>query len=678
MRRRLIGTAAALILGATTAETQGLSLYGLPGLVDMPTARAMEDGSLALTAGGFGGTLRNTLAFQVTPRLTGSFRYARIRGYDFDGAQDRFDRSFDLQFQLASERGPGPAVALGLRDFGGTGIYSSEYLVATKTFGSFELTAGLGWGRLAERDPLGAPLGLLSDRLATRPDARAGGIEQTGRLDAGSWFRGNASAFGGLAWEPSERWRIVAEYSPDLYRLETDRGLVDVRSPVNLGASYRWDNGIALGAYAVQSTDLGLRLSYGLHPARPPRPGGAEPAPPPLLPSPAGGPATLMQGLEAQGIGLEAIEIDGALAEVRIENRRWPVTAQAVGRTARALGNTLPEGVERLRIVFTESGMPMSAVSMDRQAFAEMEFSPEGGARLREHVALDDAWREFDAEPRFTYGLGPYAALSTFDPDAPLRADVGLQLDAAHRLGSGLSVAGRLRQPLAGSLDESDRVSDSRLPHVRSDSARYDRSAGLELTRLTADYLYRPGPDLFGRVSAGYLERMFGGLSAELLWYPVEGPLALGAEVNYARQRGFDLGTGFRDYDVWTGHASAYYDLGLGYRAQLDAGRYLAGDWGATLSLDRDFGNGFSVGAFLTLTDVAPEDFGEGSFDKGIRLEIPVSWITGVPTRSRIRQTIRPVLRDGGARLNLGNRLYEITRPVRGRALTEGWGRAYR
>ena len=48
------------------------------------------------------------------------------------------------------------------------------------------------------------------------------------------------------------------------------------------------------------------------------------------------------------------------------------------------------------------------------------------------------------------------------------------------------------------------------------------------------------------------------------------------------------FGFGEYDYDVVMGHASLYWDTGwYGLEAQLDAGRYLAGDWGATLSVQR-------------------------------------------------------------------------------------------
>jgi hypothetical protein len=171
---------------------------------------------------------------------------------------------------------------------------------------------------------------------------------------------------------------------------------------------------------------------------------------------------------------------------------------------------------------------------------------------------------------------------------------------------------------------------------------------------------------------------MYGGVSFEALWAPLDSRLALGAELNYARQREFDRLFEFRDYEVVTGHGSIYYDFGGAYHGQIDVGRYLAGDWGATFALAREFNNGFRIGGFFTLTDVPFEDFGEGSFDKGIRLDIPVSWFTGQPSTRRVTQVIRPVLRDGGARLQVRNRLYELTRPNRTVALAQRWGRYFR
>ena len=77
-------------------------------------------------------------------------------------------------------------------------------------------------------------------------------------------------------------------------------------------------------------------------------------------------------------------------------------------------------------------------------------------------------------------------------------------------------------------------------------------------------------------------------------------------------------------------------------------GMLYAGDVGATFTLDREFPSGWKLGAFATLTNVSAKEFGEGSFDKGIRLTVPLAWITGQPSRRSFGTTIRPLTRDGG------------------------------
>jgi hypothetical protein len=123
---------------------------------------------------------------------------------------------------------------------------------------------------------------------------------------------------------------------------------------------------------------------------------------------------------------------------------------------------------------------------------------------------------------------------------------------------------------------------------------------------------------------------------------------------------------------------SAYYDFGNGYHGQVDVGRYLAGDYGATFALDREFDNGWSVGAFFTLTDVSADDFGEGSFDKGLRVSIPIDWFFGTPTRTVSDNTIRSLSRDGGAKLDVEGRLYGIVRDAHRPELEQRWGRFWR
>jgi hypothetical protein len=331
------------------------------------------------------------------------------------------------------------------------------------------------------------------------------------------------------------------------------------------------------------------------------------------------------------------------------------------------MARLLPPSVETLKIVPMRGGLALSQVVLRRSDLEALEFDADATEALwavtavQEAPALaQDALVSEELYPAFTTSFSPYTAPSYFDPALPFRLDIGVDLKASYAPAPGWRIAGAIRQRFWGNVADG-RPSNSVLPRVRTDQREYAQF-GTTLENLYVARQWRMGQDLYARSTAGLFESMFGGVSGELLWKPVSSRLALGIEANYVVQRDYDQRFSFRDYKTFTGHASAYYQLDNGYHVQIDAGRYLAGDYGATFSLDREFANGWRVGGFFTLTDVSSEDFGEGSFDKGFRISIPLDWLLGKPGRNRFNTVVRPTQRDGGQRVEVPGRLYEQVR----------------
>ncbi|MCK0168772.1 YjbH domain-containing protein [Jannaschia sp. S6380] len=693
---------------AQLSDVRSINTYGVPGLIDMPSAQMQPDAelttSLTLLSNDSG---RTQIAFQLAPRLQAVFRYATVP--DFlprdDGFERTYDRSFDLRFQLLKEGARRPAITVGVQDIGGTGLYSAEYLVATKSFGDrLTVTGGLGWGRLAARGGFGNPLGALDDRFDTRPNVQFG---TGGDVSLDRLFRGDAALFAGVQYDWTDRLTLKAEYSSDDYRLEQTRDLIDPKTPLNFGIDYALRPGVRLGAYALQGAEIGVTMQFTLNPKRAPLGSGLDGAPPPvtLRPSPEQQPqlwttawtqdatitravrSNLDEALDGVGLRLEASRIDANRAEIRFRNPTYESQAQAVGRAARVASASLPSSVETFVLVpLNEVGLAGDAVVLRRSDIEALENRPDGADEILAVAGLVDATSlgraglvvEEDAYPRFSWRLGPYVELSTFDPDNPLRVDLGAQLAAEVQPARGVLLEGAIRQRVIGNRDESTRFSVSALPRVRTDSNLFARTDGPFIPYLTANYMFRPASDFYGRVSAGLLESQYGGLSSELLWKPDYSPLAVGVEVNRVRQRDFDMRFGFRDLDATTAFVTGYWNHGNGFHSQLDVGQYLAGDQGATYELAREFASGWRVSAYATKTDVSSEEFGEGSFDKGIRLEIPLGWLTGRPSRQSSDVVLQPILRDGGARLRLRNRLYDTVRDQTAPDLTDDWGRFWR
>jgi len=663
-----------------------LNFYGTPGLLDMPSAEMMPDGQFATSYSWFGGQGRFNLSFQALPWLSASFRYNGIRtnGAQIAGFDTYYDRGFDVRARLWREGRWRPEVTMGLQDFAGTGIYAAEYFVATKRFdtpalggsprpGKLKLTAGLGWGRLGSHGAIGT--------TGTRPAFVPG--DTGGELSYDQWFRGDFAPFGGIEWQANDRWGFKAEYSSDAYVVETGApNVFERKSSLNFGAEYQASPRTRLGAYYLYGSEIGLTAQIQLNPYHAPTPM-SVPAPLPIVPrsdwvtSQADWSGDWAQSQDSQlalrdqlevllaqdGLILESLQLDSGTAEVRFRNTRYRSDAQAVGRAARMMSRMMPASVETFRMVPVRSGMGLSATVIRRSDLEALEFDANAADALLAVTGItgaaplsDAALRSEDLYPAFSTSISPYASPAYFDPARPFRLDVGVDFKASYAPAPGWIMAATLRQRLAGNV-KGGRASNSALPHVRTDQALYAQY-GSTLENLFVGRNWKLSPDLYARSTLGIFESMYGGVSGELLWKPVASPLALGIEANYVVQRDYDQQLSFLDYKTFTGHASAYYELGGGYRMQLDAGRYLAGDYGGTFSLDRTFANGWKVGGFFTLTDVSAEEFGEGSFDKGFRFTIPLDWMLGKPSRNAFGTTVRPVQRDGGQKVHVPGRLY--------------------
>ncbi len=698
--------AAAFCLGIlpVSASADGLTtgqknLYGTPGgLLDMPTAEMAPDGEIATTLSYFDGFSKTTLTFQILPRLTGSFRYSATDNLS-TSFKTFYDRSFDLKFRLLDEGPVRPAVAIGLRDFIGTGVLAGEYVVATKSIGDkLRLTGGVGWGRLGSNNSIGS--------TGNRDPFSFAAVGNGGTFSADDWFRGDFAVFGGASYDATDRLSLAVEYSSDDYDLERAVGIYDTDLPINFAASYKINDNIRARAFTLGGEEFGLSVTIAFNPKNAPSPGGIEEAPLPVGVRAPGRAADLGwtadntattqltaavdKSLDQVDLDLHGIEIRGTSAHILIRNNRYDAGSQALGRTLRSLSRTLPASVETLHVTLIQNGIPLSTMTMKRRDLERLENAPAREALTA--VRFEDSLRFGDIPaplaqtyPRFDWIIAPFWRFSLFDPGEPLRSNAGLRFGGDFHIGSGWIASGSVSAKLIGNLGNLTRVNNSKIPRVRSDTALYADRDEPVIDYLTLAKYGRLAPDVYSRVTAGYLETMYAGASGEVLWKPVDSRLAFGVEVNYVRPRDFNQLFGTRSRHTpsgtipeFNGHVSTYYDFGNGFHGQLDGGRYLAGDWGATISLDREFANGWRVGAFATKTDVSAGNFGEGSFDKGIRITIPLAWMIGTPTKQSTDFVIRPLTRDGGQRVNVNGRLYGVIREGHQPEIAKSWGKFWR
>jgi len=669
------------------------SSFGGVGLIETRTARMRSDGVVEAGVSQRHQRRFSFINWQALPWLEATFRLTdRLNGTTGRGTTT--DRAFDLRARLWTENDWRPALAVGVQDVIGTGIYSGEYIVGSKRFWGFDVSLGMGWGRLSTSADLPNPLGFGLAAFDTRPrNVGEGGVPNFTNL-----FRGpRVGVFGGVEWNVPDiptplgdisGLRVKVEYSADRLRDERGgyparttglRGRVDSR----FNAGIQWQNDwLDVGAAFVHGTDAVLRVSLRLDPLDPPR--AFRVAPPAMAPRPEpveeysidSVAAGLFPALRGVGFVPVALDIQGDEAVVTVGGGRHRTLAQMAGRVLRAAQPHLPASVERIRLVAESGGATIAQLVVVRAAMEEMAAgrgSAEevfGTARLLPPAPAIGGYRL--AGPRVSWGIEPRLNLLVGDPQASLRYQLGVAAGGRVELGWGFSIAGSVQQTLVQDLDRG-LPSNSVLPRVRSDYARYARLGTTAIPAFYAERLWNPAPDWFARITAGLLEPMFAGVGAEVLWRPHDSAVAVGLDVNWVAQRNYRQRFSMLGYSTVTGHASLYWDTPWwNIYTVLRAGRYLAGDWGGTVEIGRRFDSGVEVGGFFTLTDVRFSRFGEGSFDKGIFVRIPFD-LFGPSTRARANLNIRPVQRDGGQRLAVDNPLWEFSREGRGDAFQRGF-----
>jgi hypothetical protein len=677
--------------------------WGEIGLLQTPTARMGQagDGRTSLTS--IWPYTRLNFMLQPFDWMEAGFRYTSISNRAYGASttgQSNKDKSIDIKLRLLQESARVPEVALGFRDIGGTGLFSGEYLVANKRWNDFDFSLGMGWGYLGASGNISNPFKVLGSRFDTR--ANSGG--NTGRF--GSFFRGPAALFGGVQWRtPWDPLTLKLEYDGNNYQNEPQTNNQRQRSPFNIGLTYRVSPTVTLstGFERGDKFMVGITLAGNLANAQT-----AKVADRPL-------PSFRPQAVDrSPGWAATAAEIE-AQTEWTVQRiapkhdvvHVWVTDSNTVYRTARVekaiavLHHDAPDGFKSFVFHYSERGLAVHAQVIDRAEWvtARIKALPPHQARAvskrdyepalprrgeRPQIAATpelsaplppvdrSAANGADAAPslgpwekardKLSFGIAPSYGQIVGGPDAFILYQLGVQGTAEYRFTPRTWLSGAVNLRLADNYDKFTYTAPSELPRVRTFQREYVTSRRFTIPSLQLTHVGQWSSNHYYSTYGGLLESMFAGVGAEWLYRPARSPIAFGVDINRVRQRDFAQDFGLRDYKVTTGHASLYWDTGWnGVLAKVSAGQYLAGDRGVTLEVIRRFDNGLVLGAYATKTNVSSRQFGEGDFDKGIYLSIPLDALLPRSSKFSLGFAWSPLTRDGGARLGRAHTLYELT-----------------
>jgi hypothetical protein len=615
--------------------------HGIVGLVNMPSARFYDEGVHGVTYYHGDPDQKVTLTSNPYDWLEASFfymniekrqtcrQYLNIKVY----CQGYKDKGFNLKIRL-KEEGILPAIAVGLMDFAGTGYYSSEYIVSSYGINNFDIHGGLAWGNLSgSSKQLNNPFGYLRDSFKQR-SVYSGNTG--GQLDFGQYFSGQKVApFYGITYAANEN--ILFKFEKDTY-LVKDRGRISYpkrESNYSFGADYLINKNFTLGLSYERGSFTSFRFVYKNNPKDSIKKYEYQK---PELNNDDNKYDRLIKNLEKNGIGVNRITESARSLGLELTQFIHPdldVVEEIIAQASRDAG--------------INKNIKKDIKIADLKAVTEMDEVFENNAEI---IYERDVKSGFDTSTKLNFR--PFlASREEFFKGALL-----VENNSEFIIKENLFFNANLKYSLWNNFDDLVFQPEDTFPaQVRSDVKEYlkNMDTGILVGRAQLDYHLTPKTNHHLMFTGGILEDMFSGFGAEYLYFEPNTNYSFGLELFKVRKRDYQWRFGHLDYENTTLTLNFYYrNYGtLPFDMKVSAGEYLAGDVGSTIEFSRTYSSGVKFGAFATFTDVSSEDFGEGSFDKGIFFKIPIYG-------NLIDYTWRPLTKDPGAKLIRRTNLHDL------------------
>ena len=667
--------------------------YGGVGLIQTPTARFSYDGEFGIGMSTESPYNRLYAKMQFFPWMEAVVRYTEgeFLPYNPGSTQTWKDKGLDAKFRIINEGKIFPEIALGLTDIGGTGAYSSEYIVASKAWNDLDISLGLGWGRLGGLEHFNNPFGWFDSNRKTR----GGYAYRGGAINLGRFFSGKStSIFGGLEYfTPIPDLSLKVEYDTSDYsrvigketKFDETGNIFQVDSRINYALNYRLNPSerdkidLSIGYVRGNTIYANFSLHSNLNFKGTPKTIiGAEKLRVTNLPGFSYQQLDknrqkfltnrIIKEMANAGFVTHRVIYNGDELAAEISQSRFLDTVQFFDLASRILANNALKNINTITIINIDQGIETARSSVDikyLRKVAQTGPTPEDLLRFNDHISYDDqvVIEENDfLYPNLYWEIKPHATGTLQHQEKFYFWQLEALIHAAYSIRKGLYVTTDIGIDITNNFqDYTYHIPDGELHHVRQDRRLYLTEGKTGIRRLAVDYLFDINSNIKAKLSAGYLEWMYGGFGGEVLYMPDNKRWGIGVDAYYVKQREFNQRFSFRDYDTVTGFLTYYQDIPFyDMRLKISAGKFLAKDVGAHIDLSRRFKTGARVGGIVALTDCDSDCVGEGSFNKWIYFELPMElFFNSRGTRGKAGYSWSPLTKDAGSKVEPGN-LYNL------------------
>lgn len=617
--------------------------------------------------------------------MEASYYYYRPRDLYFGQLKGKYlDKGFNVKFSYKPKNINIPTVAIGLSDFAGTGMFTREYVMLTKDFNYFKISSGIGWGKYKNEDSFSNPLKILSNKFNSRPEV-SDNFQQGGNLSYDKFFRGPASLLLGIEYfiPYLNGLKVKAEIDPFDYSYfslnnpkEGDFNLRKKDSKVNFGISYPVNKFLSFDLSFIKGNTLNLSFTLEMNLKNEIYKKDFTKNKKNALNTNSDNKKlnfyrSILKNLNDNNYLLQSAEIKGKELEIAVSpstQRNDFISAYSASNISFEIAKELDIDIKKVEVTNVNLGIENNKIT-----FLESHFDKP--IELYKNIIINEAevtngiknnfvQSEYVPNIRFPVifnNIAPKLINHIGTPDMFYLGGIDLTLNTEIQFSRSLVLYSQINQSIYNTFDEKVSQPDSILPHVRTDIVEYLQNGDTYISQMHLDYYFSPIQNLYGKISSGIFENMYGGIGSEFLYKPFKSNLSYGVEIYKVKKRDFDQRFKFLDYEVTTGHLNInYFHNPTGINIKYSYGKYLAKDRGYTLEASRKTKKGFVSGFYFSQTNVSADDFGEGSFDKGFFFEIPIDLFSGEYSNGSVDFSLSPLTRDGGAKLKLSQPLIKL------------------
>ena len=652
------------------------SNYGYTGYFAMPSSITAPEGMFAISITRSPPQLNYNLMLQLFKRfeLSGSYRIyqnlndAILSAYGFGSLSDKMANAKlsiitpeDSDYRL-------PGFSIGNKDFMGGSHFYSYYFVLSQVFTQFNADISIGYG-----------------------------------------WKNIDGFFGGLNWIPFRKSQnpllnelaLVTEYDATDYTKEPDPEGRSRSTHFNWGVKYRLFNSIDFSINRVrgEETAVGVNLFTNLGDFKGMLPKYKDPLPyyAPIDQTPIGifRPTELMiqnlayvlkeQGFRLTESRLEESNNDKSTLYLQIINNKWLQEQTVRDRIGEVLASLAPSNIDKIIVSIDQFGIPIQQYVFQTKVLEKFRDKKIGEYELSILSPIENSPSSFSKKTGkliykqkhdwwkilFKPNIESYFGSSSGKYKYSFSLTGGLE----GLLFNSIYYKVVLGFPVYDNLDNIqtvDRLFPSQLLNVRTDLVDYKRDNQINLNQAFLQKNWNLGNGWFARTAGGYFEYAYGGTAAEILYYPINKPWAVGVDGAWLRKRdhsglGFTNQTrqfkgwkpSYKTFHPWQAFLNYYIyspQVHMGFSTKF--GYFLAKDIGVKIMSSKYFKSGLQLSFWTTYTNANDTVGNKTYYDQGISFSIPMNWFTPWSSRRRFSYTMAAWLRDAGAIAATGAPLY--------------------